>query len=154
MNYQRESVKIMLFWENYPLKVFSFRILFVSLVRVSFRWANGSFRWFPITLWVNKSIRYYSRSAKSVGNFHGYNVTRIICDRVSVDIWMPQITLLAMQSRNRRGAFLWVVWGFLSYATSKLNAIRCIALLLCLGVIDSWVPNDYHFLWQTKIWMK
>ena len=53
-----------------------------------------------------KRIRYYSRSAKSVGNFHGYNVTRIICDRVSVDIWMPETILLAMQSRNRRGAFL------------------------------------------------
>ena len=35
---------------------------------------------------LKQSIRYYSRSAKSVGNFHGYNVTRIICDRVSVEI--------------------------------------------------------------------
>ena len=42
--------------------------------------------WNSKTLWVKQSIRYYSRSAKSVGNFHGYNVTRIICDRVSVDM--------------------------------------------------------------------
>ena len=47
-----------------------------------------------VTSWVKQSIRYYSRSAKSVGNFHGYNVTRIICDRVSVDIWMPLTSLL------------------------------------------------------------
>ena len=113
MNYQRESVKIMLFWEKYPLKVFSFRILFVSLGRISSRGVSCSIWGFPITLWVNKSIRYYSRSAKSIWNFHGYNVTRIICDRVSVNVWMPLTILLAMQSRNRRDAFLWMVWGFL-----------------------------------------
>lgn len=109
-------------------------------------WKGFQPRQISKTLWVNRSIRYYSRSAKSVGNFHGYNVTRIICDRVSVDIYgCLSLYILAMQSRNRRDAFLCMDWGFLSYATSKLNAIRCIAPLLCLGVIDSWVPNDYQF---------
>ena len=39
----------------------------------------------------------------------------------------------------RCGAYFVRLRGFPSYATSKLNAIRCITPFLRLGVIDSWV---------------
>ena len=93
--WHRKSVKKVLCQVKISLKVFSFLIIFVSLRRISFQWANGSLRWFPITLWVNKSIRYYfAFSQERRKLLFGIKSTKIICDR-----WL--VSLRAFESINR-----------------------------------------------------